>query len=60
MVDNAAKHVAPLDLPRAQTAGQRDWTVLLETLMRTPLVVEVDLGRQHPEQVALVQDEQPV
>ena len=60
IVDDAPKHIPPLDRPRARATGERDRALLLQALVRTALVVEGHEGRQYPQQVALVQDEQVV
>ena len=60
VVQDAAKHIAPLDGLVARARNQWHRAGLIEALVRPPFVVEPDEGSEHPLQVPLILDEQPV
>ena len=60
IVQDAAEDVAAANRPGARTARERDRTALTQPLVRAPFVIEVRVRGEHPQQVALIEDEQVV
>jgi len=56
----ATEDIPALNRPVARSTGQRDRAQLRQPLVRAPLVVEGGILPQHPQQVALVQEQQSV
>ncbi len=61
VVEQAAQAISPLDqtIPRHRPC-QRHRTLLINALMRSGMVVVVSIGRQHPAQMPLPKDQDPV
>jgi hypothetical protein len=51
----ATEHIPADERSVPRTAGQRDRGALAQSLMRAPLVVEVDVDRENPEEMPFVQ-----
>src|SRR5450759_4335275 len=59
-MQDASEHIPASDRPLARIMRELNRTLLIQPLMRAPLVIEGDVLRQHALQMSLIQDEQPV
>jgi hypothetical protein len=60
VVDDTSEDIPTLDRPIARRTGQRDRTLLSQSLVWSPLIVEVDVLGEDLADMALVQDNQPI
>ena len=56
-MEHAAQDISPLDRTVPRCASQRHGTLLINALVGPRMVIVVDVGRQHPVQMALAEDQ---
>ncbi len=60
VVQYATQDVSPLDRPRPRRLFQPDRALLIDTLMRSRVVVVVDIDAQHSAKMPFPEDQDPV